>query len=114
MMVDLTPAEAGICLLAIVKAEFAAGWESTPRPWGAASRGMITRLLAKLGIPDTEVLTLACPVCGRVQRVDRTAYLCGVEGAEREDSLRKGGGESGAPSSLSRRTGILYAGGGST
>ncbi len=41
-------------------------------------------------------------------------YLCGVEGAEREDSLRKGGGESGAPSSLSRRTGILYAGGGST
>jgi len=41
-------------------------------------------------------------------------YLCGVEGAEREGSLRKGGGESGAPSSLSRRTGILYAGGGST
>ena len=36
MMVDLTPAEAGICLLAIVKAEFAAGWEGTPRPWGAA------------------------------------------------------------------------------
>lgn len=75
MMVDLTPEEARICLLAIVKAEFAAGWEGTPRPWGAASRGMITRLLAKLGIPDTEVLTLACPVCGRVQRVDRTAYL---------------------------------------
>jgi hypothetical protein len=41
-------------------------------------------------------------------------YLCGVEGAEREGSLRKGGGESGAPSSLSRRTGILYAGGGPT
>ena len=38
-------------------------------------------------------------------------YLCGVEGAEREGSLRKGGGESGAPSSLSHRTGILYAGG---
>ena len=43
-----------------------------------------------------------------------TVYLCGVEGAEREGSLRKGGGESGAPSSLSRRTGILYAGGGPT
>jgi hypothetical protein len=41
-------------------------------------------------------------------------YLCGVKGAEREGSLRKGGGESGAPSSLSRRTGILYAGGGPT
>jgi MFS family permease len=38
-------------------------------------------------------------------------YLCGVEGAEREGSLRKGGGGSGAPSSLSHRTGILYAGG---
>jgi YYY domain-containing protein len=38
-------------------------------------------------------------------------YLCGVEGAEREGSLRKGGGESGAPSSYSHRTGILYAGG---
>ncbi len=38
-------------------------------------------------------------------------YLCGVEGAEREGSLRKGGGESGAPSSLSPHTGILYAGG---
>jgi hypothetical protein len=24
-------------------------------------------------------------------------YLCGVEGAERKGSLRKGGGESGAP-----------------
>ena len=75
MMVDLTPAEAGICLLAIVKVEFAAGWEGTPRPWGAASRGMITQLLAKLGIPDTEVLTLACPVCGREQRVGRADYL---------------------------------------
>ena len=38
-------------------------------------------------------------------------YLCGVEGAEREGSLRKGGGESGAPSSLSHHTVILYAGG---
>ena len=37
-------------------------------------------------------------------------YLCGVEGAEREGSLRKGGGESGAPSSLSPRTDIVYAG----
>ena len=40
-----------------------------------------------------------------------TVYLCGVEGAEREGSLRKGGGESGAPSSLSHHTVILYAGG---
>ncbi len=39
-------------------------------------------------------------------------YLCGVEGAEREGSLRKGGGESGAPSSLSRRTANLNVGGG--
>ena len=34
-MVDLTPAEAGICLLAIVRAEFAAGWEGTPPPEAA-------------------------------------------------------------------------------
>jgi len=39
-------------------------------------------------------------------------YLCGVEGAEREGSLRKGGGESGAPSSLSPRTAHLNAIGG--
>ncbi len=75
MMVDLTPAEARLCLLAVVKIEFAAGWDGTPRPWGAASREVIPRLLAKLGIPDTEVLTLVCPSCGRTQRVDRTAYL---------------------------------------
>ncbi len=45
---------------------------------------------------------------------DDHLYLCGVEGAEREGSLRKEGGESGAPSSLLPCTGILYAGGGST
>ena len=39
-------------------------------------------------------------------------YLCGVEGAEREGSLRKGGGESGAPSSLSPRTAHLNTIGG--
>ena len=39
-------------------------------------------------------------------------YLCGVEGAEREGSLRKDGGESGAPSSLSPRTAHLNAIGG--
>ena len=39
-------------------------------------------------------------------------YLCGVEGAEREGSLRKEGGESGAPSSLSPRTAHLNAIGG--
>jgi len=39
-------------------------------------------------------------------------YLCGVEGAEREGFLRKEGGESGAPSSLSPRTAHLNAIGG--
>ena len=39
-------------------------------------------------------------------------YFCGVEGAEREGSLRKEGGESGAPSSLSPRTAHLNAIGG--
>jgi hypothetical protein len=43
-----------------------------------------------------------------------TFYLCGVEGAEREGSLRKGGGGSGAPSSLSPCAAHLNAGGGST
>jgi hypothetical protein len=42
----------------------------------------------------------------------RTLYLFGVEGAEREGSLRKEGGESGAPSSLSPRTAHLNAIGG--
>jgi len=41
-----------------------------------------------------------------------SVYLCGVEGAEREGSLRKEGGESGAPSSLSPRTAHLNAIGG--
>lgn len=75
MTLELTPAEAGICCLAIIKADIAAGWGCIPRPWVDAPREEINRLLVKLGIPDTEVLTLACPVCGRVQRVDRTAYL---------------------------------------
>jgi len=39
-------------------------------------------------------------------------YLCGVEGAEWEGSLRKGGGESGAPPSLPPHAALLYAGGG--
>jgi len=73
--IELTPTEAGICLLAIIKAEFAAQWGGAPRPWGHDQREVISGLLAKFGIPDTETLTLACPVCGRVQRVDRTAYL---------------------------------------
>ncbi len=43
---------------------------------------------------------------------NKTFYLFGVEGAEREGSLRKEGGESGAPSSLSPRTAHLNAIGG--
>jgi hypothetical protein len=53
-----------------------------------------------------EAVQHECPLCRSKQ-----VYLCGVEGAEREGSLRKGGGESGAPSSLSHHTVILYAGG---
>lgn len=75
MMVDLTPEEARICLLAIVKAEFAAQWGGAPRPWGHDQCEVISGLLAKFGIPDTETITLICPSCGRIQRVDRTAYL---------------------------------------
>ena len=64
--------------------------------------------------PATTSLTLAVARQPNPNEPPILLYLCGVEGAEREDFLRKGGGESGAPSSLSRRTGILYAGGGST
>lgn len=75
MTLELTPEEAGICCLAIIKADIAAGWGCIPRPWVDASREEINRLLVKLGLPADDELLLACPVCGREQRVGRADYL---------------------------------------
>jgi len=74
-MVELTPAEVGICLLAITKVEIAAGWGCLQNPWVDAPREEINRLLAKLGIPADDEILLACPVCGREQVVERADYL---------------------------------------
>ena len=74
-MVNLTRDEAGICLLAIIKAEIAAQWRCIPNPWVDASPEDLNQLKDKLcSFCDDEIL-LECPVCGRTQSVPRADYL---------------------------------------
>lgn len=74
MTVRLTDREAGICLLAVIKADIAARWGALPRPWIEASDDEIIALTAKLGLPADDELLLVCPVCGREQVVERADY----------------------------------------
>ncbi|WP_332450109.1 nuclear transport factor 2 family protein [Methanoculleus sp.] len=89
-------------------------------PWGVLDReGILGDLvknpheLPEYTVQDEKVVPLgeeSAVLTYTVSLGVQTFYLCGVEGAEREGSLRKGGGESGAPSSLSRCAVILYDG----
>lgn len=74
-MVELTPDEVGICLVAVIKAEAAARWRCIPDPWVDASQEEINQLLDKLGIPGDDETLLVCPACGREQSVPRDDYL---------------------------------------
>lgn len=99
MTVRLTDREAGICLLAVIKADIAARWGVLSHPWADACDDEIRTLAAKLGLPADDEILLVCPVCGREQVVERAdfcmnaaigghPYTCGEPGCPSHTVMR--------------------------